>query len=115
MTTLTEGKHAAEFLLSEASGERSREQVVLSSTAAALVAGTVLGKVTASGEYVAYATGASDGSETAVAILFDNAADLAADQKVLVIARDAEVIEAELTSLDAAGKAELAAVGIIVR
>jgi hypothetical protein len=34
---------------------------------------------------------------------------------VLVIARDAEVIEAELTGLDAAGKAELAAVGIIVR
>lgn len=45
MTTLTEGKHAEEFLVSEAPGHRSREAVTIAS-GANLVAGTVLGKDT---------------------------------------------------------------------
>lgn len=116
MPTLTEGRHTAEFLLSEANGHRSRDTVVLSSTAAALAAGTVLGKQTVGGEYVAYdETGTDDGRRVAAGILYANAADSAADQKVVVIVRDAEVKGDALTGIDANGIADLKALGIIVR
>jgi ABC-type Fe3+ transport system substrate-binding protein len=114
-TTYTEGLHTAEFLLSEAEGSYSREQVTLAAAAAALMAGTLLGKVTASGKYVAYANGASDGSEVAVAILYAAATDLAVDQKVTVIARHAEVYSGALVGLDSAARADLAAAGIVIR
>lgn len=110
-----EGKRTGEFLLSEAHNFRSRENIVVSSTAGALVPGTVLGKVTATGEYVAYADGASDGSQTAAGILWAAAPDLTVDQKAVMIARDAEVIQAELTGLDTNGRADLLALGIIIR
>lgn len=115
MPTLTEGRHAAEFLLSEANGYQSREQVVLSSAAGALSAGTLLGKITVGGKYIAYANGASDGSQTVAGILYANAPDSAADQKVTIIARNAEVKATALTGSDAPGRVDLAALGIIVR
>lgn len=111
---LNEGKHTAEFLLSEGNGSISREQIVIDSTAGALVPGTVLGKLTA-GDYVAYNNAASDGQQVAVGVLYAGAADLAADQKAVMIARHAEVIESELTGIDANGKADLLALGIICR
>jgi len=45
MTVLSEGNHAAAFLVSEAAGTRSRERITVSS-GESLVAGAVLGKVT---------------------------------------------------------------------
>ena len=45
--------------------------VTIKSGTSALVGGTVLGKVTATGYYDAYADGNSDGTETAVGILFN--------------------------------------------
>ncbi len=42
---LTEGRHSAEFIMSEASGSRSRDTITVAS-GAALVAGTVVGKIT---------------------------------------------------------------------
>ncbi|WP_316150059.1 head decoration protein [Cupriavidus sp. BIC8F] len=114
-TTYTEGLHTAEFLLSEAEGMYSREQVTLAAAAAALTAGTLLGKITATGKYVAYADGATDGSQVAVAILYAAAPDLAADQKVTVIARAAEVYSAALVGLDAPARADLATAGIVIR
>lgn len=112
---LTQGKNTAEFLLSEGNGSISREEVVISSTAGALVPGTVLGKVTVGGEYVAYASGAADGSENAAGILYAKVADSAADQSAVAIVRHAEVIAAELTGLDAAARVELLALGIVCR
>jgi hypothetical protein len=113
---LNEGRHTGEFLLSEGNGNISREQVVLSSTAAALVAGTVLGKITASGKYVAYdEAGTDDGRRVAAGILYTNAPDSASDQNVVAIVRYAEVKGADLTGLDANGTADLKALGIIVR
>lgn len=114
-TSFTEGLHTAEFLLSEAEGSYSREQVTLAAGAAALSSGTLLGKVTATGKYVAYADGASDGSQVAAAILYAAAPDLAVDQKVTVIARAAEVYSGALVGLDTASRADLAAAGIVIR
>ena len=110
----TEGKHAAEFVLYE-EGSYSRDEVTISSAAGALVPGTVLGKVTATGEYVAYSNAANDGSEVARAINIYAVPDAAVDQKTTVISRAAEVIGSQLTGLDDAGKADLLAAGIVVR
>lgn len=112
---LTEGLHTGEFIVSEANGTRSREEVTLAAAAAALPVGQVLGKITASGKYAAYNNGAVDGTEVAAAILYAAAADSAADQKVTVVVRDAEVDESLLTGLDATGKTDLAALGIVMR
>lgn len=116
MTVLSETVHPGEFLLSESNGHRSREAVTVTvSGATKWVSGTVLGKVTSSGKYVKYANGASDGSEVAAAILLNELAPVAGDIKATVIARDAEVIDAKLTGIDAAGRADLAALGIVLR
>lgn len=68
-----------------------------------------------SGEYVAYAADATDGSEVPAGILYAAAQDSTAAQKAVIIARDAEVAEIQLTGYDAAAKTGLAALGIIVR
>jgi hypothetical protein len=75
----------------------------------------VLGKITASGKYTAYAAGASDGTETAAAVLWSAADGSDADVSAAAIVRDAEVSEALLTGEDADAITDLAAVGIIAR
>lgn len=115
MTALVEGKHTGEFLLSEGNGTISREEVTIAAAAGALSAGTVVGKITASGKFVAYNNAAADGSEVAAGVLYANVADSAADQKAVIYARQAEVITAALTGADAAAIADLAALGIICR
>jgi hypothetical protein len=206
MTTLNEGKHTAEFLLSEGNGWISREEIVISSAAAAMEPGTVLGRIrgTASAaalgtntgngtmgaitlgagakegvyklvivepasnagafvledpsgavvghgnvasafaggglsftladgatdfvagdsfaitvaegtEYAAYDADNTDGTEEAVAVLYRGVPNSASDQAAVAIVRNAEVIEAQLTGIDAAGKKQLAKVGIICR
>lgn len=112
---LTELQHPGEFIVSEANGTRSREQVTIAAAAAALPVGQVLGKITASGKYVAYSNAAADGSEVAAAILYAAVPDSAADQKATVVVRHAEVDESQLTGLDTPGKADLAALGIVMR
>ncbi|WP_042886306.1 head decoration protein [Cupriavidus necator] len=111
----TEGLHTAEFLLSEAEGSYSREQVTLAASAGALSSGQLLGKVTATGKYVPYADGATDGSHVAAAILYAPAPDLTVDQEVTVIVRASEVASYALVGLDAPARADLATAGIVVR
>ena len=112
---LNQGNWTGEFLLSEGNGTISREEVTISSTAAAMVAGTVVGKM-ANGKYKAYANGNSAGdADAAAGILYRAVPDSAADQKAVIITRFAEVDESELTGIDAAGKTDLAANGIIFR
>lgn len=206
---LTESFHTGEFIVSEANGTRSREEITIAAAAAALPAGQVLGKITkagtataaayagntgngamgavtvgagakagdykltiiepgtnvgtfqvedpdgivigtgvvaaafskgglsftladgatdfvagdgftitvtaGSGKYVAYDNTATDGSEVAAAILYAAVADSTSDQKAAAVVRDAEVDESLLTGLDAAGKTDLQAIGIIFR
>lgn len=114
-TVLNELLTAGEFIATEANGSRSRETVTIAAAAGAMVDGTVLGKITASGKYVAYAAGAADGTEVAAGILIGNVADTAADQNAVAIVRDAEVVTTSLTGDDADGLADLLALGIIAR
>jgi hypothetical protein len=121
MDAIIEGTHAGGFLLSEANFHRSRENVTILS-GQDLKAGTVLGKITASGKYVAYDSNNGDGEETAAGILLADCDASDADTPAAIIARDAEVNGEELVyktatpAVDEAGAVtDLLALGIIVR
>jgi len=76
-----------------------------------LVAGTILGRVTASGKLAPYVAGHSDGTQNPVAVLLEDAAAASAD--VEAVAGFAGVyVEANMTGLDAAGKLALEARGV---
>lgn len=121
MTELVQGKQPQSFLLSEATGTRSRDKITLI-TGQNLGAGAVLGRITASGKYTLLAPAAADGSQTAAAILGAATNATAADVVCLAITRDAEVNDNELTypgGITAPQKTtaitNLAAAGIVVR
>ncbi len=120
MAITTRGGLQTAFLLSEANEYRSRKKVTVDASGGALASGTVLGIVTASGDYVRHAAGASDGSEDEAGILLYDIG--AVEEEAVVIVRDAEVNEADLTYEAGADAAQvtasntaLAALGIIVR
>lgn len=126
MTTLTNHLRAGAFIVSEGNGNISRDVVTIAGGtggAGKLLAGTVIGKLTSGGEYVASPASGSDGSQTAVAVLFDDVDATDGDVLATVISRDAEVRASDLlyeatvdTDNEKAAKAtQLAAVGIIVR
>ena len=123
MTTLTEGKHAGGFLVGEVLRDFTRETVTIASGAGTLAPGTVLGKITASGKYLASAVGGTDGSQTAMGIALYGCDATARDVGVAAITRDAEVNGKILTyhpdrdqaAEKTAAQADLAAFGIIVR
>lgn len=117
MSTLTfsDASRDCAFLLSEAPGTLSREEITVAS-GENLAAGTLVGKVTIGGEYVAYDDdGTDDGRRTAAGVLLHacNATDAA--QKAVMIARLAEVSTSKLTGSDANGLADLADLTIIAR
>jgi hypothetical protein len=120
MTTKTEGNHDAEFIL-DSEENMSLEKVVLI-TGQNLLAGTVLGKITASGKYTQHATGAADGSQVASVILRSDCDATSIDKPCVVIARLAEVADSKLiymTGITAPNKtaaiAALLTANIIVR
>ncbi|BBE74356.1 head decoration protein [Oharaeibacter diazotrophicus] len=123
MAALTEKKMITDWLKYEEPNHYSRETVTIASGAGVLATGTVLAKVTASGKYVAAAASGSDGTQTAVAVLVTPVDASAADQKAVVVARDAIAGHAGLTwgatindsTKRAAAITQLAAVGILVR
>lgn len=117
MTTLTEGLNRGEYLMSEATGTRSRDAVTVTvAGAVALPSGTVLGKITSTGKFVKYdEAGTDDGRRVAAAILWEECPGVNGDYVRTVHIRDCEVINAKLTGSDANGVADLKALGIIAR
>ncbi|MGE3175915.1 MAG: head decoration protein [Vicinamibacterales bacterium] len=95
MSTKTEGRHAAEFLVSESPGSISRDEATVTVAATTtLKAGMVLGRLTATGKYVPYDNAGSDGSEAAYGVLLDevaNATGAPVDVEATVINWGAEV------------------------
>lgn len=78
---------------------------------AALAAGTILGRVTATGKLLPYVAGHVDGTQNPMAVLLEDAAAATAD--VAAVCGFAGVyVEANMTGLDAAGKLALEARGI---
>lgn len=112
---LTESIRAGEFLLAEANGSISREKIDIAANSGDIVAGTLLGKVTATGEYAPYNDTAEDGTEIAAGVLYAGVSDSASVQSAVGIVRHAEVIGSMLTGSGANGIADLAALHILVR
>ncbi|UNV89524.1 MULTISPECIES: head decoration protein [unclassified Comamonas] len=122
------GPGTACYLVSESNGTRSREVVTIAQ-GQNLLPGAVLGKVTATGKYVAVDPGngsgeggTPDGSQTAVAVLFAAVHTTAAEKPGVITARDAEVAAHALAwpagttePQKTAALAQLAAVGIVAR
>lgn len=120
MTTFTEGPRTAEFLISEANGFRSRDTGLLDAgVVGTLVAGSVLGKVTATGAFAQYNPANADGTQTVAAILFESG--VAGSRRTLVV-RDAEVKASKLAWFSGAtvnqiatAVAALKALGLVAR
>ena len=127
MTILTEGTRGYAFLVSEANGMyRSRQEVTVTVPAnSTIVPGTIMGKITTGGKFVAQLAASDDGSETPAGLLLvpqTNTTGSAIDVVATIVARDAEVVKTEITYDPAANAAAilaadvaLAALGIIVR
>jgi hypothetical protein len=116
----TESPHAGGFIVSEATGSRSREVVTILANTPTMLPGHVLGRITASGKYTDHDDAHSDGSEVAAAVLFDGTTTSGSDQTAVALVRDAEVNGPELQWTDAVGDAasgivDLATKGIIAR
>jgi len=129
MTVLMEGRHPGEFLLSEANGQRSREEITVAAGSGVIAPGAVLGRYTSGaniGKYALAPASAADpdvGHHVATAVALYGCDTTTSDQTIAVIHRDAEVNRHGLsyassvddTAKRAAKAAQLAAVGIIVR
>ncbi|TPE47233.1 head decoration protein [Amaricoccus solimangrovi] len=120
MATLTEGNYLGDLIRYEADNRYSREEITVAS-GADLTVGAVLGIVTASGKYALSAPGASDGSETPVAVLVTTAAAASADARAVALVREAKLNRSALifhSSIDTVGERNAAvtalrAVGIV--
>lgn len=121
MTTFTEATHPGGFLVWEAFRDYTREVVTIA--AGALEPGTVLGKITVSGKYAAHDPAATDGTETAVAVLWGKADATGGDVPGVALIRGPAIVnrhdlvftgtptEGEI----AAAHTALLAAGILVR
>jgi len=114
MAAVNDTYRTAEFLISEANGYRSRDEVTITTAPADLVPGTVLALV--AGDYAVYEGDSTvTGADDAVGILYEAIGTGETAQRT-IINRDAEVELAALTTTDATGlAASLLALGIKTR
>ena len=113
MATLTEGMHTGEYVISEANGHLSRDQVTIKA-GEKMSAGTVVALHTG-GSYVAYNGAGSDGADTAKGVLYAGVDATDAAAPGVIHSRLCEVNGADLTGLDAGAVTDLAATYVIVR
>ena len=92
MTTLTEGKHAGGFLVWEVLRDYTRDTVIIASGTGKLAPGTVLGKITTGGKYTVLTPGASNGSQNAAGVIWDQADATDADAPAVVLVRGPAIV-----------------------
>lgn len=123
MTVFNEPMLSFEAVVAEGNGTISRDKITIASGAGIVKAGTVLGKITASGKYVPSNVSASDGSQNACAVSLVQVDATSGDVVTSALTRQAEVVAAMLqydasvntAPLIAAKVAALATVGIMAR
>jgi hypothetical protein len=115
MPILTSTNRLKAFVLSEGEGTISRENVTVTQNGSAIVSGTVMGKITATGKYIPYLAAAVDGSQVAAGILYNYLPAATGDIKAVAFVRSCEASGVELTGLDVAGTTALKALNVIVR
>lgn len=122
MATYTEATNLGDLLKREFEPIYNRESGTLIA-GQKLTLGAVLGKITASGKYTAVAPSASDGSQTAAAVLLADVDATSADKKANFLVRGPVVVSSSYlvwpdgatTNQKAAATAQLAALGIVAR
>jgi len=119
--SLTEVLANFESVLWEANPEYCREEITVAS-GQKLAAGTVVGIVSSGGAVAVYANGASDGTQAAGGVLLAAVDASAAAQKGVLLKRGPAIVKGATlnwgtsdATAQAAGKVDLAALGIIVR
>lgn len=85
-------KTASDVVKDEGKNRFSRDDDTLASGSGVVVCGTVLGMVTASGKFKPLAPAATDGTQTASAIILQNADATSADQIVVNLKRRAQIV-----------------------
>jgi hypothetical protein len=120
--TVLSYKTDSDVVKTEGRNRISRDEGDLASGNGVLAPGVVLGQITASGKLTKLAPAAADGSQNAVAILLENVDATIADQRVVILARHAEVVSQSLiwpagitATQQAAALAALEAKGIVAR
>lgn len=96
MPLKTEGSYPNEFLVTELPGTMSRDRIILAQSATVYPTGAVLGQVTATKKYVVVNPAASDGSQTAVAVLRAARDATAGDVAAVAYTRLTEVNASEI-------------------
>lgn len=111
-TPLYSNPPLADFVLSEASGQRSRDNVVVTMAGDPILSGTVLTKLP-TGEYVPF-PGVEVGA-TADAVLYSHLPEATGDFPAVAFTADCEVRRGALIGLTGDAEADLATKGIKVR
>ena len=122
MPALTQTRNIADFMVSEAPGYRSREEITMATaTGGDILPGTVLGRITATGNHVRWAPTATDGSQNVAGLLWERLPSGQGGRRTIV-ARDAEVVASQIVypatatnPQKASANAALVAAGIILR
>jgi hypothetical protein len=92
LKTLTPyGRGAGHFCVGQSDYERSRETITVAVAAPAMVAGQLLGIVTANGHFTVFNPAAADGTQNFAGILWDDVPDAAVTQKAVRVYRDQPV------------------------
>ena len=123
MPAITYALGLGAFIKSEANGHASRDTLTIASGAGLLKSGTVLGQLTTGGKFTPYDNDASNGTQTAAAVLLEDVDATTADVQTVGIVRLAEVYGSRLVwgaavTTDAektAAIADLAAAFVVVR
>lgn len=116
-------KTETDVVKTEGPNRYSRDEAIIASGSGVLQVGAVLGRVTASGKYKPVTPAASDGSQTAAAVLLQRADATSADfARAVILARHAEVVAQALVypagvnaSQQATAIEQLKAAGIVAR
>ncbi|WP_019905704.1 head decoration protein [Methylobacterium sp. 77] len=85
-------KTDSDVVKTEGRNRISRDEGILAAGQGVLRPGVVLGRITTTGKLTKLAPAATDGSQTAAVILLENVDTTGADQRVVVLARHAEVV-----------------------
>jgi len=122
-TTQVGLRGAGHFVSGPNDPNQANDHIVIKASADAMVAGQVLGKVTATGQYAKHDPALADGSEVAAAILWADAEDVAATRRVAAVTRGPTVANGNALTFKTgitvpqrdAAVAALAAKGLMIR
>lgn len=90
-----EGRHTADYILTESHGSKSRENVTFAQSVL-IEPGTVVGKVSATGKFMPLDVAANDGTEIAAGVNYAQVNAASADVDGVISARDATLIKDQL-------------------